>query len=74
LESHNLLRIPEVVQNLQINFGVGTSSFEIVASSKFILMLIGFLDKLAGSRKSGSQVMFEECGYLRGECFAVESQ
>jgi hypothetical protein len=60
LESHNLLRIPEVDRNLQFNFGVGTSSFEIVASLKLILKLIGFLDKLAGSRKSGGQVMSEE--------------
>jgi len=41
-----------------------TSLLEIETSLGFIVMLIGFLNKLAGSRQSASLVMFEEGGVL----------
>ena len=50
-----------------------TSLVDIETSLGFIVMLMGFLDKLAGSRESGSQDMFEECGYLQQECITVKS-
>jgi hypothetical protein len=60
------------VGNLELKLMAATSLVEIETSLGFIVMLIGFLNKLAGSRESGSLVMFEEGGESRQECFRVK--